>query len=211
MSIYKICFSVVLLLLGLSVGFSQNSTSINNYLLSDSLNLNKNSTELIKSNKKKIHYGLEVGTSFASNGAGTYSYVAPFVLFPITNKISIDLGVRMSTGSMFYGYDPYFNEQNNTIGNSLRQNTFFVRGRYNVNPNLIIFGSGYYQKNFLFSNNETSNLNLDRKAMSLGFEYKISNSTSFQFEFQTGNMYNTYRNDNMFFPSQTMFPQRFIR
>ncbi len=197
--------------MGMNVVFAQNTTSMSgNYLMTDSLNLEQNEPTLIKSNKKKITYGLEVGTAFSSNG-GTYSYVSPFILFPVTNKFTIDVGMRMSTGSMFYGYTPYLTENNALFGNNLRQNTFYVRGRYSVNPRLVIFGTGYYQKNFLFTDSEMSNQNFDTKSMSLGFEYKISNSSTLLFEFQTGNMYNTYRNDNLFYPNNSIFPQRLSR
>ena len=187
----------ILIIITISNAFAQNP-----YLNNDSLKLN--------TNKAKISYGIDMGSTYINIGSGlSYNYVAPYVLYPLSNKFSLELGMRLSTGNMFQTFNPYSGEQFNLVPANMFQKTFYARGHYIINPDLSIFGTGYYQNNVLFSGGIDNNINFDTKAMSLGFEYKISNSASLQFEIQTGNLYN--QNYYLFAPSHSMFNPSFVR
>ncbi len=192
---------IIVLFVTINISFSQNT-----YLLNDSLNLDTKLSSFDK-NKAKLSYGLELGSTFVNIGSGvSYNYVSPYVLYPLSNKLTLELGMRISTGNMFPVFNPYYTEQYNSLSSNMFQKTFYARAHYSINPNMSVFGTGYFQNNLLFSDDINNKQSFNTKAMSLGFEYKISNSASFQFEIQTGNLYNqNYYNTNLFAPTHLMF------
>ena len=97
-------------------------------------------------NKKKPSVSVEAGTSFSSFGAGNSAvgtYIAPKVSLPVTDKLSLSVGLGFST--MFYS-------GNSAVGMSPVSNSYgnvSVSGSYQVNDNLIVRGTAY--KTFLLN------------------------------------------------------------
>jgi len=163
----------------------------NDPILKNPINLanSKQNTE-----KPKMKYSLTAGTSIGSGlngGSAVNTYIAPSILYPVSNKFSIEAGVMYNKG--FYNNYSMYNYWGENVGvNNLNGNAdqlfFYAKGRYKLTENLTITGAAY--KSSVISNNTNiegaktnpNAFNPESKGYSLGFIYKMSESASFQLQ-----------------------------
>lgn len=124
---------------------------------------------------KKPSVSVEAGTSFSSFGAGNSAigtYVAPKVSMPVSDKLSISVGI---------GYSMMFLNGNPGAGVPSVSNSYanlFVSGAYQVNENLVIRGTAY--KSTLLNPPSTSRelnpqyLDFSNQGFILDAEYKVN-------------------------------------
>jgi hypothetical protein len=147
--------------------------------------------------KNKIHFGLTAGTSvFAGSDKSVFShiYTAPYLDYDFNSKFSIRTGFLI-TNSTFNG-NTHNSESAKYFPKNITQNYIFLEGAYKLNPDLTIYGSGYFNLNKLYGRDNDNILNFDTKGYSFGFDYKIAEHTTINLEFN----YNSrpYHNNNLF-------------
>ncbi len=212
MSMQKITQIIVFLFFSATL-FAQNKNEIPDYFNPDEIKNSINDSIFFNNQqKKKINFGIEMGTTVASiNGQAMFStYISPYVEFPVSDKFSIEIGTCIGRGNLLTSYNPYFGESLFPLEQNLFQTSFYARGRYKVNNNLSIYGTGQIQRNIFLSQTEgNESKSFDSHSMSLGMEYKLGTNSSIRFEFHTNNYNNPYlRNGSKMFPSSNLMPIR---
>jgi len=173
----------------------------------------KDSSESIPSlqTPKKVHFGLQMGTSIGSYGKTPVyrNFVAPTVSYDLTERFTLNAGVMTSFGNAFQLYSASFDGGFlYPCSGTIMQNMVFASGSYKMNEKLTLFGGTYYEVNRLSLNDDQSKEhNFDNKGVSFGFEYKLSKSSSIQFEIQqgTGNPYQRSSFGNQAFGRRSVF------
>jgi hypothetical protein len=152
---------------------------------------------------------VSLGTSFASFAPGYNSFgtfIAPEIIFPVSNRFAISTGVGYS--SIFYS----------TPGDHLLHNqpmqygSIYLSGSYKMNEKITISSTGY--KTFLLNPPETLNesnqhsYNNSNQGVILNLDYKVTESfrinASFQFHQQNGSPYNAIYPGYNFSPYDNM-------
>jgi hypothetical protein len=148
-------------------------------------------------------FSLEVGTGFSAFSSGTTmlgNYVSPRFEYDLNPSLTIIAGGTFS-------FNQYNNQQlplalNNNTNNTrpvqqgLSNHSMFVSGRYTINDNLFLTGTMYREQGQLpysLMSQELSGYN--SQGMSMGIEYRISNSLRFGAEVginRTNNPYHHY-------------------
>ncbi|MEA3445210.1 MAG: hypothetical protein U9R19_10855 [Bacteroidota bacterium] len=169
-----------------------------NYEIPDYYNPDKSKSLLSDSllftdfQKKKIKFGVEMGTTIGTlNGQSAFtSYVSPYAFYPLSDRFSIEVGTSIARGNSIMAFNPYFGESLIPLGQNMLQTSIYARGRYQVNNNLSVFGTAYVQRNiFLKPTEGEEQMSFDTRAMSFGMEYKLGPHASIKFEMQTGNSF----------------------
>ncbi len=166
--------------------------------------IENNSEKNDSKTKPKLKYNLTAGTSIGSGfngGNAINTYIAPSILYPINNKLSIEAGVMYNKGFYNnYGIYNYYGE--NTAINKINGNTdqlfFYAKARYKLSEKLTITGAAY--KSTVINNNTNNNaiktnpnaFNLENTGYSLGFIYKMSEHTSLEFQMNYSNNNSPY-------------------
>ena len=178
--------------LSLNILYSQNN--FGEEFFNDSIN-----SSLIDktSDKSKVHFGLDAGTSFMTSGNNNLfnSYISPYVSYPLTSKFSIEVGMSLSRGNFINVYNPYYRDVYSMGGMNLLQTSLFARGKYELSKNITIYGAtSVSQSSFLnpiLTKEEMNGNNLpgsmNSKSFSMGFEYRFNNGSAIYFEVQHGN------------------------
>lgn len=205
--------TVFILMSSFGVLLAQTGTDFPDYYIpNDSLALDRDAPSFLKTPERKIDFGLEMGTSVGTmNGETLFSsYVSPYARYPLSNKFSIEVGTTIARGNSFMGYQPYYGETFMPIGSNLLQTSFYAKGRYQVNQNLTIFGTGYVQRNIFMSPVEGEERpGFDTRAMSFGMEYKLGENARIHFEVQTGNStFHGFQNQSPLFYPGNIRPDR---
>ena len=188
---FKIKLTIICLVLTLST-FAQTEQSMPNYYpVGDSIQNKRNDHAFPESQKKKVDFGLEMGTSIgAMNGQSLFStYISPYARYPLSDRFSLEVGTTIARGNSLIGYHPYYGETIMPMSSNLLQTSLYASGRYEVNTKLTVFGTGSVQKNIFLSPGEgEENISFDTHAMSIGLEYKLGRNAKLYFEFQTRRM-----------------------
>jgi hypothetical protein len=147
--------------------------------------------------KQNIKVGFSTGASVTSGfngGTGVNTWVAPKVLVPINNRLSIEAGVSYNRG-FYNNYNPmYFygdNDSQNLNGN-VSMASFYIKGNYKINEHLTISGATYQSKIIRtkpINHTNPNAFNLDNNGYMVGFNYKFDNGTevNFQLNLHQGN------------------------
>jgi len=111
-----------------------------------------------------LQYRLQAGMSFSaiSNFSSLTSWVSPKLLLPVGSRLSFELGVVMSTSSM-YGLEE------EGLPNRMNRLIAYARGIYAVNKNLTVYGQ--FAKSLYNSQMPNSN---DYESITMGMEYYIT-------------------------------------
>lgn len=130
-------------------------------------------------NKKKPSVSVEAGTSFSSFGAGNTgigTYIAPKVSMPVSDRLSLSVGMSYSTMFLKGNADAGIPSSSNSYG------SLFVSGEYQVNEKLMVRGSAY--KTFLLNSGPQSNslnsqyLDFSSQGFIMDAEYKVNEKFS---------------------------------
>ena len=191
-------------LLGL-IYFPSMAQDQDNYSDPDQLSVTGTSTET-ESNQdeislKRFDTDLTVGTSFTyspKNFLGPSYYIAPEFSYRVTPRFILSAGVGLEY-SQFYPLYSETREQDNLL--PMTRAFLYARGTYLVSPRLSVSGTAYKVINDVPRlSNHLSSYNLNYQGISVGFNYKFSNSFSFGFEMQMQqNPY--YRSDGLIPPA----------
>jgi hypothetical protein len=154
--------------------------------------------------KNKFDTDLEIGTSFTyspANFYGPYYYAAPSLTYSLTPRLYVTAGAGIQ-------YSTFYSLNSNNEGTNkmlpMTQAFLFASGTYLLSPRLAISGTVY--KSALDATQLSKNsraLNYNYQGMSVGFNYKITDSFSFgiQMNIQNG----SYRSDE-FIPNAGYAP-----
>ncbi|MEN8138427.1 MAG: hypothetical protein ABFR62_08335 [Bacteroidota bacterium] len=163
---------LILLLFISTLSYSQNSVD------SDAWYSKDNNDEKV-SYDANVNYNFNVGSSFSNFGtnANAFSYYAsPSVTFPAGKKTSFTVGFLMNQ-TQFSGM-MMTSEGMKNRNFSQTQAIVYASGAYQVNPNVTVFASGYYDMNS--RNNSGMNQSgynpyspYGSEGFSLGAEFKI--------------------------------------
>jgi hypothetical protein len=149
-------------------------------------------------NDRKIHPGLEAGTSFSyspGNYFGPSFYVAPNLTYYINSRFAIQAGIGLERSTYHSLYE--------TGGNGsqilpMTRAFFYARGSYLLTERLTVNGTVYKTINDVPKLSKySSSLNYSQSGAMVGFNYKINNSLSFGFHVQMMN--NPYQSQNPYF------------
>jgi hypothetical protein len=155
-----------------------------------------NSSIETPSKKDRLNTNLEAGTSFVfspHNFYGPSYYISPGLSYKLTPHFYLSAGIALQY-STFY---PLYN-QNETSQKMLPMTQAFIytKGSYFISPRLVVNGTIY--KNLMDAPQLTENsraMNYNYQGLSVGFNYKFSNSFSFgiQMNMQNG----SYKSDDL--------------
>jgi hypothetical protein len=129
---------------------------------------------------KKLHVGANVGMAyiFSSRGyGGPMLSFSPYVAYPLTKKFSLNVGLSVGFGSLYY---PYLAEIDENPMVQTIQTSIYLAGDYQVSEKVVVSGSVYKQFSDVPNTNVTREKSIyDSQGMSLGVQYKITPSISF--------------------------------
>ena len=144
-----------------------------------------------------VNYNLDVGSSFSSFGnqsAFTY-YTAPSATIKTSKKFSMTVGFmfRQTQGSMLMSdYEGGLSQR----GVNQTQAIVYASGSYQVNPNVTVFASGYYDMNA--RNTPPGQRNpynaYGTEGFSVGAEFKVGERTRIGVQVQYDKGSNPYMN-----------------
>jgi hypothetical protein len=123
----------------------------------------------------KMSFKMELGVGFiGGSNSGMYTYLAPYLRYPVTKKFSLDVGGIISQGS-----GNFYPEQNGS--SSITSGLLFARGNYLLTDKITVSGSIYKMiypttYNSTDPNHRYSSQNY---SYSLGMNYKITKNLSF--------------------------------
>jgi len=140
-----------------------------------------------------VRYNVNVGTSFSSFGRnmnGYNYYVAPSATLPVGKKTHLTVGFVMSQSS--YSGLMMTNEgvKSKMIPNT--QAIIYASGSHQINPNITVFASGYYdmnQRNVPYGQRSPYKM-YGSEGFSVGAEFKIGEKTrvGIQVQYDRGNI-----------------------
>lgn len=183
-------FIIVLIFISTSV-FSQNSVD-------KDLWYSKDNNDAKVTYKANVNYNVTAGSSFSSFGrnqnAFTY-YTAPSATIQATKKFSMTVGFMFSQsqGSMLMA-----NYEGGLTQRSVNQSQAIVyaSGAYQVNPNVTVFASAYYDMNS--RNTPASQRNpynaYGSEGFTVGAEFKVGKNSKIGVQFQYDKGSNPYMN-----------------
>ena len=173
------------------VSYAQNSVDTDQWYSKD-----KNDSKV--SYNADVKYNVEVGSSFSSFGrdANSYNYyVAPSATIPVSNKTNITVGFIMNQ-TQYSG----LTMTESGVGNktiSQTQAIVYASGSHQINPNVTVFASGYYDMN---SKNRANGIGYNpyssygTEGFSVGAEFKVGERTKIGVQFQYDKGGNPYMN-----------------
>jgi len=123
----------------------------------------------------KMNFKMELGVGFIGGStSGMYTYLAPYLRYPVTKKFSLDVGGMLIQGTS--NFSPYEGStSNNTTG------ALYARGNYLLTEKLTVSGSIYkiiYPTSYNSSDINSSHSS-QHYSYSLGMDYKINKHLSF--------------------------------
>ncbi len=143
----------------------------------------------VDTDKKKVFTNIAIGTSIMSSGKNNYAlntYVNPTISYQLTPKFSVSMGL-MAVQSNYNNFSFYnYEGQVQNMNYSGTTAYFTLQGAYQLSEKLRVYGGvmlGTENMDFAGINIPTEPKNRP-KAYQVGFEYKIGEHASLQFEFQ---------------------------
>ena len=140
----------------------------------------------VKPQRLKPH--LEVGTSFTyspNNFYGPSYYIAPGLTYMVTPRFAVSAGVAVER-SNYYFMNSYVPDNDGML--PMTRAFLYARGTYFLTPRLAISGTAYKTINDVPKLKDASypyNYGYNYQGMSIGLDYKISNSFSFGIHIST--------------------------
>jgi len=178
---------LLILLLSASVSFAQYSES---FIQEDEMDTPTPSYKK-DTTKKKVFTNIAIGSSVMSSGNNSYSfntYINPTISYQLTPRFSVSMGL-MAVQSNINNYTYYnYEGQVKTVNYSGMSAYYTLQGAYQLSEKIRVYGGvmvGTESMDFLGTNipNSTNNKH-HPKAYQIGFEYKIGEHSSLNFEFQ---------------------------
>jgi hypothetical protein len=182
---------IIILSLVSAFSFAQNSIESDQWYSKD------NSDSKVSYNAD-VKYNVNVGTSISSFGrdlSGYNYYVAPSASIPISKKTTLTVGFIMNQTQYSGLMMGEGGMQNKTISHT--QAIVYASGSHQINPNITVFASGYYDMN---SRNNPSGVASNpyspygSEGFSLGAEFKIGEKTRIGIHVQYDKGGNPYMN-----------------
>jgi len=190
----KRLFSIILVLIFVS-SFAQ--TNDDEYFDPNYKNWSNGLSMDTSKTKQKIKYKFSTGASVTSGfngGSAVNTWVAPSVLIPVNNRLSIETGLVYGKG-FYNNYNamPFYGD--NSFGNingDISTVSYYIKGNYKINENLTITGATYGSKVIRTTPVNPANpqaFNLDNNGYMIGFNYKFRNGSEMNLELnlQQGN------------------------
>jgi hypothetical protein len=149
--------------------------------------------------KDRTDVGLEVGTSFTFSPGNFYGpsyYIAPSFTYRVSPRFFLSTGIGMQYATFYPANLPA--DRDNML--PMTRAYLYARGSYLLTPRLIVSGTVY--KSMMDAprhGNYTNPLNYNAQGMSIGFQYKVSDSFSFGVQMNMQNGY--YQHDPLIPPS----------
>ena len=173
-----------------TVSFAQNSISTDQWY-------SKDNSDSKVSYDANVRYNVNMGTSFSSFGRnmnGYNYYVAPSASIPVGKKTHLTVGLVMNQSHYSGLMMGEGGLQNRTI--SQTQAIVYMSGSYQINPNVTVFASGYYDMN---SRNNSQVIRnpyspYGSEGFSVGAEFKIGEKTRIGIQVQYDKGGNPYAN-----------------
>ncbi len=182
-------FNIILIIVfSSSLTFAQYSES---FIQEDEYDVQTSKTK-VDTAKKKIFTNITLGSSIMSSGQNNYAfntYVNPTISYQLTPKFTVSMGL-MAVHSNYnnYTFYNYYEGQVQNMNYSGTSAYFTLQGAYQLSEKLRVYGGvmvGTENMDFMGANIPTESKNMHRpKAYQIGFEYKIGEHASLQFEFQ---------------------------
>lgn len=173
-----------------TISLAQNSVDTDQWYSKD------NSDSKVSYNAN-VKYNVNVGTSFSSFGrdmSGYNYYIAPSASIPVSKKTNITVGFIMNQSQYSGLMMTEGGLQNKTFSHT--QAIVYASGSHQINPNVTVFASGYYDMNS--RNNPQGYRNpyssYGSEGFSLGAEFKIGEKTRIGIQVQYDKGGNPYAN-----------------
>ncbi len=189
-------FSIIIVLIFVS-SFAQTSNDKEEYYNPNFKNWSNSLSMDTSKTKQNIKFGFSTGASVASGfngGSGVNTWLAPKVLIPINNRLSIETGISYNRG-FYNNYKsmPFYGDNfSRNINGEISTVSYYIKGNYRVNERLTISGATYASK--VIRNTPVNPANpkafdLENKGFAVGLNYKFSNGSeiNFQLNLQQGN------------------------
>ena len=178
-------------------GFAQTNNEEEEYYNPNFKNWSNGLSMDTSKTNQNIKFGFSTGASVASGfngGSGVNTWVAPQVLIPINNRLSIETGLSYNRG-FYNNYNPMPFYGDNSFGNingDISTVSYYIKGNYKVNERLTISGATYASKVIRTTPVNPTNpraFDLENKGFAFGLNYKFSNGSeiNFQIDLQQGN------------------------
>ena len=156
-----------------TVSFAQNSVGVDEWY-------SKDNSDSKVSYDANVKYNVSMGTSFSSFGrdmSGYNYYVAPSASIPVGKKTNITVGLIMNQSQYSGLMMTESGMQNKTISHT--QAIVYVSGSHQINPNVTVFASGYYDMNARNAPSGYRNPYSQQgsEGFSVGAEFKIGEKT----------------------------------
>jgi len=166
--IFLILFSLIT-----SATFAQNSVSTDQWY-------SKGNSDSKVSYDANVKYNVNVGTSFSSFGrdmSGFNYYVAPSATIPVSKKTNITVGIVMNQTQYSGLMMTEGGVQNKVMSHT--QAIVYASGSHQINPNVTVFASGYYDMNSRNAPQGYRNpySRYGSEGFSVGAEFKIGEKT----------------------------------
>lgn len=153
---------------------------------------NPTKPKLLSKDRVSASISAGTGVGFGGKNATFTTFVAPKVNYKLTERFRLNVGFMHYTAS---GNTAMFLNRNEAIVNTSAQRTsgnlVSVGGDYLVNKKLIISGAAMVDVNGLNNSKKQEQF----KAVSIGAEYKLNNSSSIKFETTISNGQGNYYNN----------------
>ncbi len=188
------------------LSFAQNDTGISS---DEDLLQSNNYKQYHNSILKNITTNFNTGVSvFGYNQSSAFNtYFSPSVSTPISKKINLIAGVSVNnvTFNNYTQYPIYGNEFNNKISGNLTSMDFFASMQYKFSDKLTVNATVVKSKiirNNIKNKNSTNISNFENNYYSIGLNYKISKTASFNFQMDFNRPYRPYNSpyNNSFMP-----------
>lgn len=174
-----------------TISFAQNSVGADQWY-------SKDDSDSKVSYDANVKYNVSAGTSFSSFGrnmSGYNYYVAPSATIPVGKKTNLTVGFIMNQSQYSGLMMTEGGLQNKTISHT--QAIVYASGSHQINPNVTVFASGYYDMN---SRNKPEGMRNNpyspygSEGFSVGAEFKIGEKTRIGIQVQYDKGGNPYAN-----------------
>ncbi len=154
--------------------------------------------------KERFDTDLQVGTSFTYSPGNFYGpsyFISPGISYRVTPRFFLSSGVALQHSTL---YPIYQQDESSQKMLPMTQAYIYARGSYFVSPRFVVNGTAY--KSMMDAPRLTKNgraVNYNYQGMSVGFQYKVSDSFSFGLQM---NMQNGYYEPDRLFPASGYVP-----